>query len=119
MLTSQKVWFIRDGKIGFATLGVDGKMTNLDASSGNKIKMHYFKKDSAFSSTLTETPGFPLQFHDALIFGVLEKIAARKGDPKMARYWKEEYREIVNEAKRYFNQRRTHGYGGGVQLHDH
>jgi len=114
---ANKVWWIKDGKLGIGSLS-NGKITNLAATTGSKIKVHFYKKPTAFTTTLSETPEYPSQFHEALIFKVMQRLAAQEKDFKMSSYWRSEYREMLREAKRYVNKGRVSGYQG-VRLVDH
>jgi len=116
---ASKVWWVKDDKIGFGSLSADtGKITNLSATTGDKIKVHYYKKPTSFTATLSETPNFPDQFHEAAVCRVMQRLSAQKQDFKMASYWKNEYREFLRKGKQYKHQNRINGFQGVMQ-HDY
>lgn len=92
---SEKVWWLKDGKLGIATYNYStGKMTTL-SDTGDTIRIHFVKKASALTVTLSGSPDIPSQFHDALIARVMEKLYARKGMMVETRYWRAEWQDYL------------------------
>jgi len=114
--TDELVYAIRDNKILVGKWDfTQDKITSLVTSeidSGFKITIHYKKKGTKFtispvaSVDLSETPSYPNQFHDGIMYRVLEQLHAQRGNPKTALYYKAEYKECVMMAKRFKNQGR-------------
>ena len=83
--------------------------TNIDSVTvgGLEIRVHSINLDAPTTGSnydaLTDTPGIPLQFHEALAFKI---IAQGYEDPRNqnlqnAQYFKMKYDERVREAKKY------------------
>lgn len=101
---SEKVWWLKDGKLGIATYSYStGKMTTL-SDTGDTIRIHYVKKATALTTTLTDVPGIPSQFHEALIARVMEKLYARKGMMVEARYWRAEWQDYLKSGIMHANR---------------
>lgn len=105
-----KVWWIKLGKLGFGywddTEAEMNSLTTDDISSGDTIRMLYRRKPAKLTSTLSETPDVPEQFHKAIMYRVMEQLSARKGDYKGAQYYQIEYEKCLRMAKKYVNKGR-------------
>lgn len=108
--TDELVYAIRDNKILVGKWDfTQDKITSLVTSeidSGFKITIHYKKKGTKFGTNLAVSPSYPNQFHDGIMYRVLEQLHAQRGNPKTALYYKAEYKECVMMAKRFKNQGR-------------
>jgi hypothetical protein len=61
----------------------------------------YYSSTGNFMSGPNDTPGIPVQFHMALVYGVLADYWLRKQDPDgLARVFKQRFDEAVGQAKR-------------------
>jgi len=106
--TNDLVWAIRDYKLILGKYDYqENKITSLTASeieATDELQIHYESKGGRFNATLTDEPGYPSQFHDGIMFKVLEQLWIQKGDANRAAYYKNEYKECINMAKRFINE---------------
>jgi hypothetical protein len=106
--TNDLVYTLRDYTLVIAKWDyVKDKLTSLDTTeltSGDTIRIHYAKKSTRFSTTLTDSPSFPSEFHEAPMYRVLQQLHASIGNIQQAMYYKAEYKECVMMAKKYKNR---------------
>ena len=121
-LIKEKLWWIKDGKLGISIYDYsEDKFTDIasgDITSGDKIQIHYLRKTKKLTTTLSDSPDIPKQFHDGLVSRVLEKLYARKGMMNETGYWKTEWLEMLKAAKQYENKHRD-GTEYAVQQHSY
>jgi len=119
--TDDLVYAFRDNKILIGKWDYsEDKITSLTSSeidSGYKITIHYKKKGTKFTTNLAQAPDYPNQFHEALMYRVLEQLHAQRGNPKTVMYYKAEWKECVNMAKAYKNKGRD-GSNYAIRPHD-
>ena len=69
-LIKEKLWWIKDGKLGISIYDYsEDKFTDIasgDITSGDKIQIHYLRKTKKLTTTLSDSPDIPKQFHDGL-----------------------------------------------------
>jgi|TARA_R110000751_G_scaffold61252_1_gene127488 hypothetical protein len=106
--TNEIVYTLRDYAIIVAKWDyVKDKLSSLASSeltSGDTLRIHYAKKGTRFSTSLTAVPSFPSEFHEAPMNRVLEQLYAQAGLLQQAMYYKAEYKECVMMAKKYKNR---------------
>ncbi len=105
-----KAWWVKLGKLGIGYWDdTEGEVKSFgadDISAGDKIRILYRRKPTKLTSTLSEKPDVPEQFHKAIMYRVMEQLSARKGDFKGAQYYMKEYEKCVIMAKKYTNKGR-------------
>ena len=102
------VYTLRDYKLIIAKWDyISNTFTSLvsaEVAAGDTLRIHYAKKGLRFGTTLSESPEFPSEFHEAPMNRVLEQLHAQAGSMQQAMYYKSEYRECVIMAKKYKNR---------------
>jgi len=110
MSSKIKGWWIKLGKLGIGhwdqTTGDISSLASGDIESGDKIRILYRRKPEKLTSTLSDKPDVPEQFHKAIMYRVMEQLSARKGDYKGAKYYQSEYEKCLRMAKKYTNRER-------------
>lgn len=121
-LLKEKLWWIKNGKLGISIYDYsEDKFTDIasgDITSGDTVQIHYLKKTKKLTTTLSDAPDIPKQFHDGLVSRVLEKLYARKGMMNETTYWKNEWLEMLKAAKQYENKHRD-GSEYAIQQHSY
>ena len=106
--TNDLVYTLRDYTLIIAKWDyVKDTLTSLDTlelTAGDTIRIHYAKKGLRFGTTLTHTPSFPSEFHEAPMYRVLQQLNASRGEVQKAMYYKSEYKECVMMATKYKNR---------------
>ena len=103
-----EVYWLERGKIAIATKSGD-TFTSPTSALGYRITaiVHDYEFDSSDTGTLIgpdESPVLPVEFHEALVAGVLEKMYAKSPEGvQLAQYWSQKYREYIIEGKRKAN----------------
>ncbi|HBZ38333.1 MAG TPA: hypothetical protein DEO59_07560 [Balneola sp.] len=109
-LVKEKLWWIKDGKIGVSIYDYsEDKYTDIaaaDITAGDTVQIHYTRKTKKLDTDLTISPDIPQQFHDGLVSRVLEKLYARKGAMNETAYWKNEWATMLKAAKQYEGRHR-------------
>ena len=103
-----EVYWLERGKIAIATKSGD---TFTSPSSVLTFRVTAITHDYEFSASSgatlidpSESPAMPVQFHEALVAGVLEKMYAKTPDGvQLSQFWEQKYRQHVIEAKKYAN----------------
>ena len=105
-----EVYWLERGKIAIATKSGD-TFTSPSSVLAYRITAitHDYEFDASDTGTLigpTESPAIPVQFHEALVAGVLEKMYAKTPEGvQLSQFWDQKYRQHVIEAKKYANTR--------------
>lgn len=106
--TNDVVWAIRDYKLIIGKYDYqENKLTSLTSSEiegTDKLQIHYESKSTKFTTDINIAPDYPPQFHDGIMFKVLEQLWIKEGDANRASYYRAEYQNCVNMAKRYVNE---------------
>tara|TARA_B100000214_G_scaffold108863_2_gene76789 strand:+ start:2781 stop:3173 length:393 start_codon:yes stop_codon:yes gene_type:complete len=106
--TNDVVWAIRDYKLIIGKYDYqENKLTSLTSSEiegTDKLQIHYESKSTKFTTDTSIAPDYPPQFHDGIMFKVLEQLWIKEGDANRASYYRAEYQNCVNMAKRYVNE---------------
>jgi len=85
-----KVWWVRDNKLGIATLS-DSTFTTL-STAGDTLRIYY-------SYTSTDIDALPPQYHDGIVGKALERIFAMKQNFSGAQYYAMQWSDAVRRAK--------------------
>tara|TARA_Y100000310_G_C20309307_1_gene635490 strand:+ start:262 stop:654 length:393 start_codon:yes stop_codon:yes gene_type:complete len=115
MAYRDEVYWIERDKIAIAKLdrtatSISSEFTGPDA--GKVVTVFAVKYDSNFGDTdsvtnkigPTESPNIPVEFHESLIYKVLERLySANLETVQLATYWNSRFEASVIEAKRYAN----------------
>ena len=121
-LIKEKLWWIKDGKIGISVYDYsEDKYTDIaaaDIAAADKIQIHFLRKTKKLGTDLTKSHDIPKQFHDGLVSRVLEKLYARKGMMNETGYWKNEWLTMIKTAKQYENKHRD-GTPYAVKQHNY
>jgi|26BtaG_2_1085354.scaffolds.fasta_scaffold20832_3 hypothetical protein len=115
-----KYWWIKDGKLGIGYLSEDneGDTTLTAVDEAKEVKVHYRRKAEHFTSTLSASPEFSSQFHEALICRVLEKLYARKSALPETRYWRAEWQDYLKAGRQHVNKSKD-GTSYGIRQYDY
>ncbi len=117
-----KVWWIKYGKLGLGAYDdTENEMksfSSTDIGAGDQIRVLFRKKPTKLTTTLTDKPDLPEQFHKGIMYRVMEQLSARKGDYQGARYYQAEYEKCLAMAKKYTNKGRD-GSHVSIALHEY
>tara|TARA_R100000808_G_C2147627_1_gene155624 strand:+ start:2368 stop:2763 length:396 start_codon:yes stop_codon:yes gene_type:complete len=106
--TNDVVWAIRDYKLIVGKYDYqENKITSLvsdEIDGTDELQIHYESKSTKFTTNIDLEPDYPSQFHEGIMFKVLEQLWIQKGDANRAAYYKNEYTECVMMAKKYINE---------------
>tara|TARA_X000001382_G_scaffold119173_1_gene99786 strand:- start:149 stop:544 length:396 start_codon:yes stop_codon:yes gene_type:complete len=106
--TNDIVWAIRDYKLIIGEYDYqENKITSLVANeleSTDELQIHYEAKSTKFTTNIGLAPEYPSQFHDGIMYKVLEQLSVKAGDANKASYYRAEYQNCVNMAKKYINE---------------
>ena len=106
--TNDIVWAIRDYKLIIGEYDYqENKITSLVASElegTDELQIHYEAKSAKFTTDISVSPEYPSQFHDGIMYKVLEQLSVKAGDANKASYYRAEYQNCVNMAKKYINE---------------
>ena len=87
-----------------------------NVKAGDKITIYYSSSGNTLVNP-TDVPGFPEQFHSALVDYVLIKTWRRKQDMSQSDLYRDDFDHLVREAKAYiFNQNRSTEYAVGEDV---
>ena len=84
-------------------------------NNGKNLRVHYTAKPTALTTTLSDSPEIPAQFHEALAFkviGELYKIPGETFNLQLAQYFDMQYTLLLREAKKY--SKSNHRQGGVI-----
>jgi hypothetical protein len=125
----KKVYWTERDSIGLAM--VSDSDLSADYVSVNEVKtvtIHAVKKDENFVATtgtgsggirMGESPSIPEEFHDALAdYAIAKGYEAKPQLLNNAVYFKNNFREAINEAKKYANKGRD-GSGYHIRQYDY
>jgi len=107
-----EVWWVDRNKIAISIKSGD---TFSGPAAGLAYVIYSVQYDEDFVSSTTiegaigynESPDIPVEFHDALVSGVLEKLYSNNPETiQVAEYWALKYNRSINEAKKYANTAR-------------
>lgn len=105
-----EVYWLERGKIAIATKSGDS-FTSPTTTLNFRVTAitHDFDFGATDAGTLlgpSDPPNMPVQFHEALVAGVLEKMYAKTPEGvQLSQFWDQKYRQHVIEAKKYANTR--------------
>jgi len=125
-LTDQQdhVYWIERDKIGIAKYAPNEDKDNqfTGPAVGKAITLFVVKEATALSADLTDVPGIPEEFHDALIFRAIQRGYELRmaQDPKIvntASYFRAGFEKAVKEGKKYANKGRD-GSSWHIKHHD-
>jgi hypothetical protein len=109
----KNVWWLERDKVGIARQSdTDTEITYASPSEVKTIRLHIVKTDEDFVAsgsgiTLTESPAIPEEFHEALTYLVIAKgYEQTPAGMQQAIYFRNLWREEINECKRYANKGR-------------
>ena len=110
----KRYWFTSESQLGIVeeketTKTKNYTSTNLDSigTSGLEMRLHTINLDDTGNTdnydALTDVPGIPLQFHEALAFKIIAQgyEDPRNKDLQSAQYFMAKYLQRVKEAKKY------------------
>jgi len=92
MATEYKVWFTRAGLLGVGNYSDSThKITTFDSDDvgSYSLRVWFTQRATQFTTTLTETPNIPGQFHDAIVARVMGQLYTKEA-AKLARTGKVE-----------------------------
>lgn len=98
-----------DDNVRDSNYGVDNDLVFYIGNSSTSDPLtasgsYYHYPDGAWGSDITtNTPDIPAQFHEALVYHVLKRLAVRAKD-NTARIYFSEYKDAVKEGKKYANE---------------
>ena len=125
-LTDQQdhVYWIERDKIGIAKYAPNEDKDNqfTGPAVGKAITLFVVKEATALTTDLTEVPGIPEEFHDALIFRAIQrgyelKMAQDITVVQTASYFRAGFEKAVKEGKKYANKGRD-GSSWHIKHHD-
>ena len=125
----KKVWWTERDSIGLAMVSdSDLSTAYVSVNEVKTVTIHAVKKDENFiASTGTgsggirmgESPSIPEEFHDALAdYAIAKGYETKPRFLQNAAYFKNNFRESINEAKRYANKGRD-GSGYHIRQYDY
>ena len=85
-------------------------------SHGKNLRVHYTAKPTPLTSTLTDSPEIPAQFHEALAYRVIAELYKLPGETfnlQLAQYFDMQYSLLLREAKKYSTS--NHRQGGVIK----
>ena len=114
MAYKDEVYWIERNSIAIAKLdrtatSISNEYTGPDAGTATVFAI---KGDNDFGDTdstsgkigPTESPSIPSEFHEALVFGVLDKLYAQNPSTiQVATYWNSRFNAAIIQAKQYAN----------------
>ena len=111
------VWYL-DNSIIKVRKYENGVVSKMGVNSNVRYYYYGYKGDFVPSATndvsditMTESPAeIPESFHDALVFGVLERLYSKNPETiQVAEYWANKFKQRVIEAKQFKNIRSDGG----------
>jgi len=85
-----KVWWIRDNKLGVASLS--GSTFSTLSTAGDTLRIYY-------SKTVTDINDVPIVYHDGIIGRVLEKLTAEGKDYQGTQYYMSQWADALRKGK--------------------
>tara|TARA_Y100001973_G_scaffold56200_1_gene83040 strand:- start:1125 stop:1523 length:399 start_codon:yes stop_codon:yes gene_type:complete len=116
-IDGERIGVVEKRSTSLGTSNDDPEYTSpIGSSAGKTLRVHYTAKASPLTTTLTESPEIPSQFHEALAFKVISDLYKLPGETlnlELASYYDAQYEMALREAKKY--ARRQHVSGGQIQ----
>ena len=100
---AQVTWWTKGGENKLGVGSLEGNDMSTLSSSTKTIRIHYVKKDVNFTTNLASEPSFPPQFHEALMFHVMQRLYAKEQNLQMAGWYRSQYKDVLIRAKKHAN----------------